>query len=432
MRIDWQKTTLGDCFRIRHGYAFEGKYFSDSGPYVLLTPGNFHEEGGFRKKGDKEKYYTGEVPKDYVLNKGDLIVAMTEQGEGLLGSSAIIPDSEKFLHNQRLGLIADLDERKIDKGFLYYLFNTRGVRHQIRASASGVKVRHTSPTRIYEVKVDLPPVSSQRKIASILSAYDDLIENNKRRIKILEEMAQAIYRKWFVEFRAPGVELRKATPEERKLTGKDVFPKAWEVKPLNAVVSEIIDYRGKTPKKLGGDWSDEGILALSALNVKQGRLVSLDKAKFVSEQLYARWMKTELKQGDILLTSEAPLGELYYLAKQKRYCLSQRLFSIRANETILTSELLFFVLSSPSIQSEIHSRATGATVSGIRQSQLRMVPVVVPDERFQKKVSPTFREHLVLIDNLQTKNDNFRRTRDLLLPKLISGEVEVEGIEVAS
>ena len=101
---------------------------------------------------------------------------MTEQAPGLLGSSAWISESNRFLHNQRLGRIVDLDERRLDQRFLYYLFNTRSVRHQIAGSASGTKVRHTAPERIGRVEVNLPPLEVQRTIAATLTAYDELTE----------------------------------------------------------------------------------------------------------------------------------------------------------------------------------------------------------------------------------------------------------------
>ena len=134
---------FGEHFRVKHGYAFQSKNFAESGPYIVLTPGNFFDTGGFKSKGEKEKYYIGDVPPNFILNKGDLLVVMTEQAEGLLGSPAIIPETNKYLHNQRLGLILEL--RDIHKKFLYYLFNSKNVRAQIRAMSSGVKVRHTSP-----------------------------------------------------------------------------------------------------------------------------------------------------------------------------------------------------------------------------------------------------------------------------------------------
>lgn len=144
----WRNCKLGDLLEIKHGYAFQGEYFANAGSHIVLTPGNFNEEGGFKDKGDKEKWYNGPIPSDYVLNEGDLIVAMTEQAEGLLGSSAIIPRSGRYLHNQRLGLVQVRDQSEADEGFLYYLFNSKPVRQQIRGSASGTKIRHTAPSRI--------------------------------------------------------------------------------------------------------------------------------------------------------------------------------------------------------------------------------------------------------------------------------------------
>src|SRR5579884_4439521 len=122
------RVRFAELFRVKHGYAFKSRFFDSSGPYALLTPGNFHEEGGFRDQGEKQKYYTGDVPEGFILSEGDLLIAMTEQAVGLLGSSAWIPESNRYLHNQRLGLIVDLDESRLDKRYLYYLFNTAEVR----------------------------------------------------------------------------------------------------------------------------------------------------------------------------------------------------------------------------------------------------------------------------------------------------------------
>jgi type I restriction enzyme, S subunit len=204
--MSWPVVRMDEFFRVKHGYAFKGEHFDTDGPYVLLTPGSFNEEGGFRDQREKTKYYTGDVPDGFVLDEGDLIIAMTEQAPGLLGSSALIPEAVRFLHNQRLGRIVDLNERRLSKKYLYYLFNLSGVRHQISATATGGKVRHTAPERIGKVTLALPPIGVQSRIADILSAYDDLIENNRRRMALLEEVAQHLYREWFVRLRFPGHE----------------------------------------------------------------------------------------------------------------------------------------------------------------------------------------------------------------------------------
>jgi type I restriction enzyme S subunit len=152
----WHEATLAELCNIKHGYAFEGEYFSDAGDHVLLTPGSFFETGGFRDRGEKTKYFTGPIPPDYVLNQGDLLVAMTEQAAGLLGSPLLVPESNRFLHNQRLGLVTGKLGVPWTNEFFFHVFNLDAVRKAIHASASGAKVRHTSPGKIGAVKVTFP------------------------------------------------------------------------------------------------------------------------------------------------------------------------------------------------------------------------------------------------------------------------------------
>ena len=139
--MTWRDIALGSAIHVKHGFAFKGEYFADHGEYIVLTPGNFNEEGGFRVRPEKERYYASDIPESYVLDEGDLIVAMTEQGAGLLGSAALVPQAKRYLHNQRLGLVDRIDAALLDKRFLYLLFNTRAVRAQISGSASGSRLR---------------------------------------------------------------------------------------------------------------------------------------------------------------------------------------------------------------------------------------------------------------------------------------------------
>lgn len=162
---------LSEICDIKHGYAFEGEYFSSSGEYVLLTPGNFYETGGYRDRGEKQKYYVGEIPRDYVLRKGDLLVAMTEQAAGLLGSPILVPESNRFLHNQRLGLVTRKPGAVWMNEFFFHVFNIPHVRQAIHSNASGVKVRHTSPAKIGQVVVAFPSsVPEQERIVVRLAA----------------------------------------------------------------------------------------------------------------------------------------------------------------------------------------------------------------------------------------------------------------------
>ena len=170
---------LGEYLSIKHGWAFKGEYFSESGTQSILTPGNFYDAGGFKYNDEKERYYSGDYPEEYLCKKGDLIVAMTEQAAGLLGSTAIVPKDNRYLHNQRIGLIT-CDETQLTKMYAYYLFMTKSVREQISRSSSGTKVKHTSPEKIYDVEVIVPSIDIQQRISSLLWRIDCLIANNNK------------------------------------------------------------------------------------------------------------------------------------------------------------------------------------------------------------------------------------------------------------
>lgn len=199
---NWREAPLSELSAIKHGYAFEGEFFSASGDYVLLTPGNYFESGGYRDRGEKQKYFVGPIPKDYVLEEGALLVAMTEQAAGLLGSPLLVPESDRFLHNQRLGLVIGQPEVPWLNDFFFHVFNLRRVRDEIHASASGVKVRHTSPSKIGAVRVAYPgSIDEQRRIAEQLrelsAECDELAAIHKRKLAALDELKKSLLHRAF-------------------------------------------------------------------------------------------------------------------------------------------------------------------------------------------------------------------------------------------
>ena len=145
--VDWEVKPLKGRILILHGFPFESRFFSSRGRYALATPGHFHEEGGFRDIGEKQKYYVGPVPPEYVFCAGDLMVAMTEQAEGLLGSAAVIPSGLDYLHNQRLGKVSILS-KEVHRDYLLRVFNSASYRTKVRETAAGTKVKHTSPEKL--------------------------------------------------------------------------------------------------------------------------------------------------------------------------------------------------------------------------------------------------------------------------------------------
>src|SRR5215467_8551538 len=214
---------LGDGCTIKHGFAFKGDSMTTAGSEdlpIVVNIVNFRYTGGFRFESTKVQRYLGDYPAEYELSPGDVLVVMTCQtpkGE-ILGVPGRIPmDGGRYLHNQRMGLVVITDPGALDPGFSYYLFLSPSFNQHLFKTATGAKILHTAPERIENFRFARPSLNLQQRIAVILRAYDDLIENNVRRIKILEETADMIYREWFVNFRFPGHERVKTVESEMGL-----------------------------------------------------------------------------------------------------------------------------------------------------------------------------------------------------------------------
>jgi type I restriction enzyme, S subunit len=226
---DWNVKPMKGMISIAHGFAFEGRHFTNSeSTYRLTTPGHFYEAGGFRAIGEKQKFYVGEIPINYIFQPGDLIVAMTEQADGLLGSTAIIPD-EGYLHNQRIGRIRALSP-VIDLIYLFFVFNSPSYREKVHETAAGTKVKHTSPEKLMEISILLPPPHEQRLIATALSDMDELLGGLDHLIAKKRDLKQATM--------------------QQLLTGKTRLPGfdgEWEVKRLKELAHI---QRGASPRPI--------------------------------------------------------------------------------------------------------------------------------------------------------------------------------------
>jgi type I restriction enzyme S subunit len=157
---------------------------------------------------------------------------------------------------------------------------------------------------------------------------------------------------------------------------------------LDSLVDEIIDRRGVTPKKLGSDFTTDGHRVISAKLIKENRIDwTADEPRYIDRQTYAKWMRTELRADDVLLTSEAPLGETAYIWRSVDWCLGQRLYAIRTKKEILHGRYLYYALRSDMVRQDLFSRETGTTVVGIRQSELRKVGIPLPPLSEQRAIA---------------------------------------------
>ena len=182
----------------------------------------------------------------------------------------------------------------------------------------------------------------------------------------------------------------------------------WNHFALGEITELVIDYRGKTPKKLGGDWCKQGYRALSAKNIKTGRIVQAETIRYIDESLYRKWMKDEVQRGDILITSEAPFGQIFFWDSDEKIVLSQRLFCVRIKPEY-DARFIYYYMTTPEFQSELDGRATGTTVIGLRQPELMKCVIRCPEIQEQKVIAAILSSIDAKIIANEKVNDNLQQ-----------------------
>ena len=198
------------------------------------------------------------------------------------------------------------------------------------------------------------------------------------------------------------------------------FSDDWEQRKLLTVLNKIVDYRGRTPKKLGLDWSPTGHLALSALNVKMGYVDKTIDAHYGDDHLYSVWMKdNDLYEGQVLFTTEAPMGNVAQVPDNNKYILSQRTIAFVPDRSVISDNFLAVVLSASKCQKSLINRASGGTAKGVSQKTLSEISLDIPQSLSeQDKVSELIKKLSKIITLHQCKLEKLKLTKKALLQKL--------------
>ena len=411
---------LGDYLTIKHGWSFKGEFFSETGTQSILTPGNFYEKGGFKYNDDKERFYTGDYPPEYLCKKGDLIVAMTEQAAGLLGSTAIVPENDRYLHNQRVGLIL-CDEEKLFPLYAYYLFMTHSVREQIAKSASGTKVKHTAPERIYDVKVQIPDISTQIKVADFLWAIDSKIQVNIRIASELGSMAKTIYDYWFTQFDFPDVDSKPYRSSGGAMEWNEQLkrstPAGWSVGNLYAIAEPIngLACQKYRPK--------EGERSLPVIKIKEMHEGVTADTESVSANIPE---KHKIFDGDILFSWSATLEVMYWFGGDAG--LNQHIFKV-VPKTGYSKEFVYHQFAAYVINFVKMAEARKTTMGHITTDHLDQSRIVLPPsdvmQAFSEIVAPIHEK----IGHCRKENRELTKLRNWLLPMLMNGQATVADAE---
>lgn len=384
MFSDWKNYKLKDLITIKHGYAFKGNYIStkDNG-VVLVTPGNFAIGGGFQET--KCKFYTSDYPEDYILKENDLIVTMTDLSkEGdTLGYSAKIPKSRRiYLHNQRIGLV-EIQSSEIDKEFLYWYMRTKNYQKSIVNSCSGSVIKHTSPGRICDLEILLPPIKTQQKIAKVLNAIDDKIELNNKINENLEQQALAIFKSWFVNFE----------PFDRTM------PADWKI----GTLGDIADIcSGKRPLQKENCQTTEFCIPILGASSVMG---------YTNKHLY---------NDKILITGR--VGTHGIIQKVSYPCWASD------NTLVITSkyyEFTYQILKTI----DYNNLNRGSTQPLITQTDLKNVKITIPNAVVLNQFEVDIDRLMRLKQNLLNENKVLTHLRDTLLTKLMNCKIDVSNID---
>ncbi|RDT76920.1 restriction endonuclease subunit S [Bacteroides fragilis] len=228
------KYKLGEILDVTRGASLSGEFYATEGKYIRLTCGNFdYQNNCFKENKSKDNlYYVGDFKPEFLMEEGDIITPLTEQAIGLLGSTAIIPESGKYIQSQDVAKII-CKEELLDKDFAFYLISSTLVKQQLSAAAQQTKIRHTSPDKIRNCTVWIPELTEQKRIGKLLRSLDRKIELNRAINQNLEAMAKQLYDYWFVQFDFPNEEGKPYKSNGGEMVWNEVLkreiPKDWEV-----------------------------------------------------------------------------------------------------------------------------------------------------------------------------------------------------------
>ncbi|NCT82039.1 MAG: restriction endonuclease subunit S [Comamonadaceae bacterium] len=402
---------LGELARIQAGYAFESARFTEAPEDVPLVKGE-NVQQGYVDWSIAKRWPEAEMDalEQFLLKPGDIVVAMDRPWvEAGLKWAYIKPEDPPSLLVQRVARLRAGPE--LEQTYLRAVISSSCFSAYIQPIVTGVNVPHISGKQIAGFKVPVPPLEQQRKVAALISAYDDLIANNQRRIALLESMAEEIYREWFVRMRFPGA--------DRASFAKGL-PLGWERKNLREVAEVDPLERRRTGEP--------------APFVPMDRL-STQSMCFDADEIRSDWAGAKFRNHDVLLPRITPSlengkrGYVLCLKDDEVGVGSTEFIVLRATQ--ISPEHLYFLSISDGFRKHAELSMSGA--SGRQRVQedcfnFFLVAVPPPDvtEAFVQVVRPMFKQ----VFNLAEQNKRLAAQRDALLPRLISGKLRVEALDI--
>lgn len=387
--MSWEKVEIGNLVTLKQGFAINKKtkhHMSDEPTNLPLL------RIADMKNGTKNIFVKNTIPTHFIAKADDIIYTRTGQ-VGL-----VFTNQFGVVHNNCFTVIPK-NEKILCRPYLYYALQEKNFFESANAKATGAAQPDLPHNAFNTIPIYLPPLATQRRIADILSAYDDLIENNRKQIKLLEEAAQRLYKEWFVDLRFPGHEHTKIV---------DGVPEGWKKKPLSSIANVIM---GQSPKSEFYNQIREG------LPFHQG--VGSYGNRFVKDETYSTSFTRIAEAGSILFSVRAPVGRLN-ITKNK-IVIGRGIAALNHKKGF--QSFLFYMLKERFFKDNLVGN--GSIFASISKNELLNQQFIIPCEYVMVQYDKAARNIDDKIAVLDRQTEQLTQARDRLLPKLMSGEVEV-------
>jgi type I restriction enzyme S subunit len=446
MQSEWEIVKLGDCCsKIGSGSTPRGgsNIYLNSGEFALIRSQNILNNA-FSNNGlvyiDKEE---ADKLKNVSVEKYDVLLNIT--GDSVARVCRTPYEYLPARVNQHVAIIRTKQDA-LDSSYLNYYLNSFGMKNYMLSLASAGATRNALTKGMIEnFEIVKPPLPTQKKIAHILSTLDDKIELNRKMNQTLEAMAQALFKSWFVDFDPVHVKLTCKSDEELEVAARELgiskevlelfpsefeeselgmIPKGWEIRNFKDLVEKYIDNRGKTPPI-----ENEGIPLLEVRTLPTTMLVSDYKTdKYVSDETYKTWFRSHLETDDILISTVGTIGLTCIVPDNSKFTIAQNVLGIRFNDKLLFKKYMFYMMKSKYFLDAINARLVTTVQSSIKRKDIETIDIVLAPLVIQNK----FIELITSMMSIMQSNEiqTLQKTRDTLLPKLLSGELDVSEIEI--
>lgn len=416
--LKWPMKRLGELAEFRNGVNYNKSSFGVGIKVVGVSDFKDHTRPRYAEL--EQINPEGIVTERNILRDGDIVFVRSNGNRELIGRSLYIENPPEEVTHSAFTIRLRFSTGSVLPKFFAYCFKTPEIRQALTAYGGGTNISNLNQDILNALQVPFPPLPTQRQIAAILSAYDDLIENNLRRIKILEEMAQNLYREWFVKFRFPGHQHARFTDSP---LGR--IPQGWEVKTVENTFPIL---GGGTPSKTVSEYWDHGTINwYSPTDLTSAGTMFMERSGIQISELGLKKSSARLfPPFSVMMTSRATLGVISINTTDAST--NQGFITCVPNERFPLYTLFYWLRENVEY---FISLGTGATFKEITKGVFKTIELVVPAQAIVTQFEDTIQQFALQILNLQRRNTVLRRTRDLLLPRLISGEVDVSELNIA-